>query len=505
MEHSTLPPARPTLPLHQSLSLQRPPCSQSIVTRALSEEELKELSSTYQLRQHNRSQSYLERSGAASSFSQSITLFEATQQTDVEPEWDAISLDSPSMEPAPLPVISDLPPISCLHNGSMKPVSQSEVGEALRLLTEKLEDPANRHFNDREALFWAAKRGGKLIVRMLLQGRRQQVKSLFGMRRDVWREPLYVDTKDNADFTVIQAAASCGQADIVQILLEHKASATERNTYNENALELAINQGHEGVIKVFVCMGTDLETTTADGDTPLNLAAAQGKVSICRWLLAGGADPEVRNHPGYTPLHTAAAHGDAAILTLLLEQEIDVDILDLEGRTAMHHAVASGKAKCVRILIREGASIHHRDSSGISPLIQAAKYGQAHMLTLLIQRGAHVDDVDYAGIAAIHWACARGHEIFVKQLLSKGANINKLDPAGNGVIYFAARADQRGILRYLIDDCGFDVDHKDADDRTPLITAAMAGSVRAVESLLQREPDIWHKDSNGESALAWSV
>ena len=87
----------------------------------------------------------------------------------------------------------------------------------------------------------------------------------------------------------LRNAAAAGDADGVLAALNAGADVNARGAYGDAALNLAAENGHEGVVATLLDAGADVENLGGADKTPIMNAAFAGHVSIVRILLARGA------------------------------------------------------------------------------------------------------------------------------------------------------------------------------------------------------------------------
>ncbi len=192
----------------------------------------------------------------------------------------------------------------------------------------------------------------------------------------------------------------------------------------------------------------------------LRLAAQGGLDSVLEQLLDKGA--VLNAGSGALAIHAAAKAGHVATVTLLLKRGAVVDARDTEDHdlTALHHAVIERHVDVVKVLLEAKASVHTRDTDGQTPLAWA---GFAYKPIRMRIYNLHDPDADLHGSAMKD----PGPAVVVKMLVDAGAN----------------------------------VDSRDEDGNTPLLSAVAVGSYRGVEALLAAKASRRAKNDAGETAL----
>jgi len=222
------------------------------------------------------------------------------------------------------------------------------------------------------------------------------------------------------------------------------------------------------LLRALILRGADLNHGRA-GLSPL-LAATRdsyhGRPDAVAMLLANGADPRQTDAEGRGPLQFAARSSDPAVAAQLLDAGALIDAVDRHGRSPLFEACAAGSWRLARFLLERGARCE--PDGGQPALLAAASGGDDPVgVELLLRHKAKVDACGRLGRSALLEACLAGNALIAAVLLKAGA-----DPG---------RADQQGV--------------------SPLMEAARAGAVAAVEALRRKSPPVDAVDAGGRSAL----
>ncbi|KAI5621887.1 transient receptor potential cation channel, subfamily N, member 1, partial [Silurus asotus] len=274
----------------------------------------------------------------------------------------------------------------------------------------------------------------------------------------------------------LHLAAAGGHTEVVKLLLDAGASATEEDSEGMTALHLAAQNGHIHILEVLkskvslqvtgkkkirtalhvaarfgqvdfvreiltqepdtinseTCRRDTLRTSADVSDipfgyTPLHFAAQWGHENVVRLLLnSPGVLDEAKTNPEcFTPLHLAAQSGQTDVVRLLLSKSSSLlyqqDHLD---RTCLHLASAQGHVAIVRVLLCHGAEVNQTDKSKRTALHYAAKYGWLELVRLLIERGALMDVECVKGHTPLQYAAKENHLTTVSFLLRQPDNNN---------------------------------------------------------------------------------
>ncbi|KAM8892454.1 ankyrin repeat domain-containing protein 27 [Spinachia spinachia] len=145
-------------------------------------------------------------------------------------------------------------------------------------------------------------------------------------------------SRDDRGYTPLHAAAICGQAQLIDLL---------------------------------VCKGAPVNATDYHALTPLHLACQRGYQGVALLLLHYKADTDAQDNSGNTPLHLACMHGHEDCVKALVYYDVQTCCLDLQndkGDAALHMASRWGYEGIIQVLLENGASTHVLNKSKDSPL-----------------------------------------------------------------------------------------------------------------------------------------
>jgi ankyrin repeat protein len=254
------------------------------------------------------------------------------------------------------------------------------------------------------------------------------------------------------------AAAVCGKADLVDILLRANARIDDADENGWTACHFASYSGNDDVLALLLARQPNLAAVDGDGKTSFEVALVYcrdggegcalmlaeagasfesvGRNALCwfasmstvaaRMLINHGVVVrEIVSTTGKTPLHHAAGStGDATVFDLLVNVcGIDLDARSQFGVTSIHEAANLENAIALRWLIEAGADVNVADQTGTTPLHQASDFNCA---VLLLAAGANVCARDNRGRTALHRVAFAG----MHALLAAGADLNASNDAG---------------------------------------------------------------------------
>ena len=281
----------------------------------------------------------------------------------------------------------------------------------------------------------------------------------------------------------------------------------------------------------------DLSVETPEGNTPLRLACYNGNLPIVKLLYSAGAQGDVSkpNKKGSKPMSAACYEGHIHIVKFLLECGCEADLPGPQYHSTTHMTLAAqnGHVELMKFLYENGCQddVNHVDERGMVPMMYAAQQDNMDVLEFLYAHGGEMS-VSHCrasdGVSSLGAAIASGKLEIVQWFLKHGANATGRSLAGCSPMIIASQGNGGGIddgtassflkiMQYLYDNgaeddvdapmddgsrpihyaayngdvetanwlksLGVDLSIAARDSRTPMLCAAMTGSVRMLDYL----------------------
>lgn len=160
-------------------------------------------------------------------------------------------------------------------------------------------------------------------------------------------------------FNALHAAASGGNEDIINFLLEQGFNINTQTPDGWTPLFIAARDGNAEAAKLLVYRGADLNLQTDRGASALLMVLTQPfstekeRVDLLAYLLRRGANPNLSDKQGFSPLYYAMLSGKYELVEWLLDYDADPDT-PLVARTLKHlEEQNSPQAKKITALVKK--------------------------------------------------------------------------------------------------------------------------------------------------------
>jgi uncharacterized protein len=187
---------------------------------------------------------------------------------------------------------------------------------------------------------------------------------------------------------------------------------------------------------------------------------------------AGGANLD-------SALLQAVDRGDRASVERLLDEGANIEAVGGNKETPLMVAVERGEAGMVKLLLERGANIHAQDESLETALAMVAHQADSELTKILLERTPTTEEKNAALLEATR---------------SDVPVINMDAPEGTDKFAETEEMSYESSTPYaevvnLLLDAGADIEARDYDGNTPLMSAASYGEVMVVKMLLARGAD----------------
>lgn len=188
----------------------------------------------------------------------------------------------------------------------------------------------------------------------------------------IYKNDCSIDVKKIKVELLCQAAENNDVEKFKKILEWNRGiiNANSKDIHGNTPLHYAASKGNIEVVEMILQKGVKVDADGNYGFTPLHVAVGQGHWDIVFKLLGAGADPNAKSEEKSTPLHFAAERNDLKLLKLLKERGGNIDAKNVYDWSVLHSA-ASGMVKergsweVIRWLLSEGVNPEPMTTAGI--------------------------------------------------------------------------------------------------------------------------------------------
>lgn len=191
----------------------------------------------------------------------------------------------------------------------------------------------------------------------------------------------------------MRIAATRGNVDEVQRLLDLNVSCNVADATGFNAFKYACRAGNLKVVKLMINFS---DINNEQGRiTPLYAALTNQHWHVVRYLASNGANVNFVNEVGRSCLHSACSLGSFEGLDILLEFGAIIDQVDRLGNTCLHYCVMSTmgledtcRLEMASLLIEKGAKVNIRNIDNFIPRDLAKINKMYSILELIDNQGS---------------------------------------------------------------------------------------------------------------------
>jgi ankyrin repeat protein len=405
--------------------------------------------------------------------------------------------------------------------------NRDDVEMAKMLIAAGADIKAKTRLNGITPLWIASQNGSAAILSLMLEAK---------------ADPNTANTNGT---TVLMLAAASGKIDAVKLLVDRGADVNAKDITNgQTPLMFGAALGRADVVKLLASRGADTNAITkvsqiiSMNERYKKLTDGKGTRGITSE--AGRSDPTSMG--GMTALLFAAREGHIDVVRELVAAGADVNKVNgADKMSVITSAVINGHLDIAKFVLDHGGNPKLASDTGLAPLyatidsqwpertwypppsITEEKTTHLELLKALLDKGAdpnarlgkkpwyrsfHGDWISPEGATAF-WLAAKANDVpAMKILIAAGANPNITTIAGASPLQAAAgfglepqvtnfAPDARlAAVKFLVEECGANVNSKDNQGYTPLHGAALTANHELIAYLVAMGADVKARATN---------
>lgn len=177
--------------------------------------------------------------------------------------------------------------------------------------------------------------------------------------------------------SILMIASSNGDIDLVNTLVDFKASINTKDKNNQNCLFHSLNSkkgDNADVVLALLNAGADVNLVNTKEESPLIIACRENLKISARILVENGANVNVIDKiTGNNALHYAAEFGNLELTKLLITKSINFKLLNKEGQSALNIALKKGHSHVFNFINEECKKKSNIDKRNIDELFKESK------------------------------------------------------------------------------------------------------------------------------------
>lgn len=185
---------------------------------------------------------------------------------------------------------------------------------------------------------------------------------------------MHTRTQDQQSYTPLHLAATLQGSEMIvrNLLLAGREAIKELTPQKQTVLHLAVAHDQPQLASIFIENGVQVDAVDDNLNNALHVAVKEGHLAVVKVLLTESQiNAGAVNLRGQNPLHVLANYpkdNAAAIAEVFLEAMPDYDLnrVDVEGNSALLLAYMRGAGQLCRVLVRSGACLGTTNKHGVN-------------------------------------------------------------------------------------------------------------------------------------------
>ncbi len=362
-------------------------------------------------------------------------------------------------------------------------------------------------------------------------------KGYFAAVKIMLKRGASLTRKDNFGYNALQnVMRGRGNFALVKYLVSKGSDLKVLYQKNATLIHLAVRYtGNIDIVKYLVVKGVDVNAKKSYNEIALNMAIEKKYNDIARFLINSGADIQMRGGIfRYSPLDAAINYKNVEMVKYLLIRGAEINLSQklifslkngkfssnlrkkLPLYTTLQIAIKTDNAEVLELVLTKGAKLYKK--SGMQPdkiLHDVAEKGRAGATKAFLNHGAKVNAKDSLGNTVLHKAAEGGHVATIKVLLQYKAEVNALNSDGDTALHLVAKTDSTEAAQLLLKN-GADIhisnglgesvlnvatNNGEGEYNADLVKVLLAHGVRLETKDADKNTALYSAISNGENAI----
>lgn len=323
----------------------------------------------------------------------------------------------------------------------------------------------------------------------------------------------WVDVPDVLGATPTSYAVRNKDFGIKILVVRENVPSNANHREGEKLLLSAAKYGHIHVVRVLLeAKETNVNLKDDEGWTPLMWAINYRHNGIVKLLLAHGADVDIRDRAGMSPFDFATRYGQFEVAKLIMQTgRADVNRPDLDGLTPLHQAARWKQDDITQLILKTGvAKVNARvgwQDPAYSWVIRYSSCSTLKLMFDLYDDKLCIQDCTQTILATDkEWADKDWVDKLKIMLRSRKINVNLGDDRGETILHKAVKKRSYRIIKELLATENAPTNSRDSRGLTPLALACLTLDSDAISSFSAADsvdPNI--ADTNGYTPLHHAV
>ncbi|XP_062576109.1 putative ankyrin repeat protein RF_0381 [Saccostrea cucullata] len=198
-----------------------------------------------------------------------------------------------------------------------------------------------------------------------------------------------INTLSNNGKNILHLACLNGKLEVCEYLVENYPHLLDIKDKSSNTvLHAAASGGNVQIVKLLIDKKKDIYTLQKDGETILHQCCYYGEMEMYEYLVNHFSELiKIRDNKGWTVLHSACSVGSVDIVSFLLDKRLDINALSNVGESILHIACLNGEHDVCRYLSTNYPDLLAvKDNQGKLVIDIAAEHGDIDMIHILRER-----------------------------------------------------------------------------------------------------------------------